>query len=187
MKKYSFQRLLTLLLAVILCTAPASAANIIHEEAHEILPNYNQMDAETAVATYLTREMDLNLAAVCGILANMEYESGIAPSVWGDGGTSYGLCQWHESRCRSLFSFCRENGYDVDSVYGQVEYLRYELEKDYPTVLESLQNVEDSSAGAYRAAWCWCCYYEIPAQRDVQASLRGNLAAEKHILRNTGR
>lgn len=85
---------------------------------------------------------------------------------------SYGLCQWHESRCRSLFSFCRENGYDVDSVPGQMKYLQHELTEDYPEVLEYLQTVENTPSGAYCAAWCWCYYYEIPAQRDLQASLQ---------------
>lgn len=110
--------------------------------------------------------MKLNPAAVCGILANIEYESDFSPTVWGDDGTSYGLCQWHESRCRSLFLFCQENGYDVDSVCGQLEYLRL---------------VEASPNGAYQAAWYWCYYFEIPAQRDVQAVLRGDSAYQRYI------
>lgn len=174
MKKYKSTRLLALLLAVILCMSHATAANIIHEEDYEVVPDYSQMDTETAFTTYLRRELKLNPAAVCGILANIEYESDFSPTVWGDDGTSYGLCQWHESRCRSLFLFCQENGYDVDSVCGQLEYLRYELEKDYPAVLEYLRLVEASPNGAYQAAWYWCYYFEIPAQRDVQAVLRGD-------------
>ena len=180
-------RAAALLLIMCLCTATVSAAGTVHEEDYEVLPDYSQMDAETAVTTYLTREMKLNPAAVCGILANIEYESDFSPSAWGDGGSSYGLCQWHESRCRSLFSFCQENDYDVDSVYGQMKYLQYELEEDYPAVLEYLRQVEDSPSGAYQAAWYWCYYFEIPAQRDVQAVLRGNLAFEKYIMQNTGR
>lgn len=102
MKKYKSTRLLALLLAVILCMSHATAANIIHEEDYEVVPDYSQMDTETAFTTYLRREMKLNPAAVCGILANIEYESDFSPTAWGDDGTSYGLCQWHESRCRSL-------------------------------------------------------------------------------------
>ena len=166
MKKYKSTRLLALLLAVILCMSHATAANIIHEEDYEVVPDYSQMDTETAITTYLRREMKLNPAAVCGILANIEYESDFSPTVWGDDGTSYGLCQWHESRCRSLFLFCQENGYDVDSVCGQLEYLRL---------------VEASPNGAYQAAWYWCYYFEIPAQRDVQAVLRGDSAYQRYI------
>lgn len=166
MKIYKSTRLLALLLAVILCMSHATAANIIHEEDYEVVPDYSQMDTETAFTTYLRREMKLNPAAVCGILANIEYESDFSPTVWGDDGTSYGLCQWHESRCRSLFLFCQENGYDVDSVCGQLEYLRL---------------VEASPNGAYQAAWYWCYYFEIPAQRDVQAVLRGDSAYQRYI------
>ena len=174
-------RLLALLIAVILCMSHVLAANIFREEDYEVVPDYSQMDVDAAVTTYLSREMKLNLAAVCGILANIEYESDFSPTVWGDDGTSYGLCQWHESRCRSLFSFCQENGYDVDSVYGQMKYLQYELEENYPAVLEYLRLVEDSPNGAYQAAWYWCYYFEIPAQRDVQADFRGDRGCQKYI------
>ena len=190
MKKYSFQRLLALLIAVILCMSQVSAANIIHEEDYEVVPDYSQMDVETAVTTYLTREMKLNPAAVCGILANMEYESALDPTVWGDEGTSFGLCQWHESRCRSLFLFCQENGYAPDSVIGQMRYLEQELTEDYPELLAYLQTVENRAVGAYNAAWYWCWYYEIPSQRDEQAILRGELALQTYLstinTRNTG-
>ena len=109
---------MALLLAVILCVSQASAVNIVHEEDYEVVPDYSQMDTETAFTTYLRREMKLNPAAVCGILANIEYESDFSPTVWGDDGTSYGLCQWHESRCRSLFLFCQENGYCTRNADG---------------------------------------------------------------------
>ena len=142
--------------------------------------DYSELDNETAVYTYLTEEMGLNTAAACGVLANIEYESGFDPTVWGDGGTSHGLCQWHSGRCSNLSRFCEENGYDVDSVYGQMAYLEYELTNSYPSVLEDLQNVEDSASGAYDAAWYWCCYFEIPADREYQADLRGTAASEDY-------
>ena len=103
-------RAAALLLMVCLCTATVSAASTVHEEDYEVLPDYSQMDTETAITPFLRRELKLNRAAVCGILANMEYEADFSPTAWGDDGTSYGLCQWHESRCRSLFSFCQETG-----------------------------------------------------------------------------
>ena len=175
-------RLLALLIAVILCMSHVLAANIFREEDYEVVPDYSQMDVDAAVTTYLSREMKLNLAAVCGILANIEYESDFSPTVWGDDGTSYGLCQWHESRFRSLFLFCHENGYAPDSVIGQMRYLEQELTDDYPELLTYLQTVENSAVGAYNAAWHWCWYYEIPAQREEQAILRGELALQKYPI-----
>ena len=165
-----------------LCGATALAADSITEEDTQAVIDYSQMDNETAVYTYLTREMGLSSAAACGVLANIEYESGFDPTVWGDGGTSHGLCQWHSGRCTALSRFCRENDYDEDSVYGQMAYLRYELETGYPDVLAYLQSVEDSAQGAYDAAWYWCYYFEIPAQRDVQANLRGECAYQQYSI-----
>ena len=46
-----------------------------------------------------------NDAAICGILANIEHESGFSTTALGDGGTSYGLCQWHNSRWDNLNNF----------------------------------------------------------------------------------
>ena len=190
MTRHMGTRLLALLIAVILCMSHVLAANIVREEDYEVVPDYSQMDVESAVTTYLSREMKLNPAAVCGILANIEYESDFSSTVWGDDGTSYGLCQWHESRCRSLFLFCQENGYAPDSVIGQMRYLEQELNEDYPEFLTYLQTVENSAVGAYNAAWYWCWYYEIPAQREEQAILRGELALQKYPttinMRNTG-
>ena len=190
MTRHIGTRLLALLIAVILCMSHVLAANIVREEDYEVVPDYSQMDAETAVTTYLRREMKLNQAAIQGILANMEYESDFSPTAWGDDGTSYGLCQWHESRCRSLFLFCQENGYAPDSVIGQMRYLEQELNEDYPELLTYLQTVENSAVGAYNAAWYWCWYYEIPAQREEQAILRGEQALLEYLatvnVRNTG-
>ena len=184
-------RIITFLLILSLCLSPVSAVNILNEQDIEVLPDYSRMDTETVITTYLTREMKLNNAAVCGILANMEYESALESDIWGDDGTSYGLCQWHESRCRSLFPFCLENGYEPDSIIGQLRYLEQELTEDYPELLTYLRTVENSAVGAYNAAWYWCWYYEIPAQREERAIQRGELALQKYFstvnTRNTGR
>ena len=169
-----------MLTALLLIGSLLTGAALAAETGSETTVDYSQMDSETAVFTYLTREMGLNTAAACGVLANIQYESDFDPTVWGDSGTSHGLCQWHAGRCSALCSFCDEHGYDVDSVFGQMEYLNYELSTSYPGVLEKLQSVEDSADGAYDAAWYWCCYFEVPANRESQAALRGDLAANSY-------
>ena len=160
---------LILLLLGSLCIVPAMALN--KEETQE---------NKTAVFAYLTEEMGLNIAAACGVMANIEYESAFDPGAWGDGGASHGLCQWYNGRCSALSQFCEEYGYDVDSVLGQMEYLRFELTNSYPSVLEYLQNVDDTPSGAYDAAWYWCMYFEIPADREHQAVQRGSLAEDTY-------
>lgn len=163
-------RILVLLLLGTICVVPVMAAG--NEEAAP--------DNETAVFLYLTEEMEFNAAAACGIMANIEYESGFDPTACGDGGASYGLCQWYNGRCEALRRFCEENGYDIDSIEGQMEYLRHELKNGYPSVLEHLRNAEDSPSGAYDAAWYWCMYFEIPADRERQAAQRGSLAEDTY-------
>lgn len=64
-----------------------------------------------AIASFLIRELDIKPSAAAGILANIRWESGFNPTALGDGGTSYGLCQWHMGRWDNLVEYC--NGQDV--------------------------------------------------------------------------
>ena len=57
---------------------------------------------ESQIFKYLTEELGFNTAAACGVLANIEAESGFNPNIYGDGGTSYGICQWHAERMTNL-------------------------------------------------------------------------------------
>ena len=68
---------------------------------------YNIPEVMNTVYSWLRNDMGFNHAAACGVLANIQYESGANPGAVGDGGTSYGLCQWHNSRCRSLIGYFR--------------------------------------------------------------------------------
>ena len=169
-----------LLLAFLLVGCMLSVSAFALDEDIPVEIDYSALDNETAVFTYLTREMGLNAAAASGVMANIQYESGFDPTIWGDGGTSHGLCQWHNGRCAGLSSFCAENGYDEGSVYGQMAYLQYELETSYPGVLEALRTAEDNASGAYDAAWYWCYYFEVPANREYQADQRGQAAANDY-------
>ena len=60
------------------------------------------MSNEQKCYNYFTKTMNLNCAGACGILANIKYESGFNPKAKGDGGTSYGICQWHNNRYTNL-------------------------------------------------------------------------------------
>ena len=162
--------LLATLLLVSICIVPVLAEN--GEETVQ--------DNKAEVFTYLTEEMGLSTAAACGVMANIEYESEFDPTARGDGGASYGLCQWYSSRQEALRRFCEESGLDEDSVAGQMAYLQHELETGYTYVLDYIRSVEDSPSGAYDAAWYWCCYFEIPSDREYKAMERGDLASETY-------
>lgn len=142
-------------------------------------PNYPAQEegpVEQHVFQYLTREMGLPVSSACGILANIERESSFDPNCVGDYGTSYGLCQWHDSRWEALISFCNENGLDWKTVRGQMEYLRYELESGYSSMLSEFKTMENTAQGAYNAAYIWCVRFERPVDKYNEGARRGDKA-----------
>jgi len=128
---------------------------------------------ETQASIYqILREKGYSKAAICAILANMSQESGFRTDALGDNGTSYGLCQWHAGRWDRLNSYCNEHGYDPSSIEGQVAYMDYELQNNYPDVYEKLMSVDDTIEGAREASKYWTIHYEIPANKEQRASER---------------
>lgn len=140
--------------------------------------SYRAEDAEKTVYYYLTDEMEFSPAAACGVLGNIAAESGFRPDIYAGG--AYGLCQWMEPRLSRLQSFCRTKGLDYSSAYGQAAFIEYELKKFYPHVYYYLRGVGNSAAGAYDAAYYWCKYFEIPANREYQAQRRGGIARAQY-------
>lgn len=123
-------------------------------------------------------EMGLNHAAAAGVLANAQCESAFNTFSLGDGGTSYGLLQWHAGRFNSLIAYCNNNGLDYNTAKGQLAYMEHELETGYRSVLEYIRNVPDTEQGAYDAAYYWCMHFELPADTVNQSIRRGNLAKD---------
>lgn len=135
---------------------------------------------EAKIADFLKNQMGLNTAAVCGILANIEWESGFDPTILGDNGTSYGICQWHNSRWDALKDYCNKKGYDWRGLDGQLWYLKYELESSGASILKYIKGVTNNADGAYDAAYHWCYYFERPADTANMSVKRGNLAKSKY-------
>ena len=128
-------------------------------------------DTQASIYTILS-EKGYSKAAICAILANMSQESGFRTDAIGDNGTSYGLCQWHAGRWDRLNSYCNEHGYDPSSIEGQVAYMDYELQNNYPGVYDKLMSVDDTIEGAREASKYWTIHYEIPANKEQRASER---------------
>ena len=70
-------------------------------------------DNKSKIYNYLS-EQGFSDAAICGILANIEHESGFRTDALGDGGTSYGICQWHNGRWNNLKNYCNKNNLDFN-------------------------------------------------------------------------
>lgn len=164
-------RLLAVLLAVVLLAPAASAST------------GERLAVEREVFDYLTDELNLSTAAACGVLANIEHESAFQPTIYGDKGTSYGLCQWHNERFTALRSYCAALGLDYRTVEGQMAYLKYELGNNYTNLLLTLQAIDNTPEGAYRAAYLWCIQFEKPSNMQAKAASRGELARGKYWAR----
>lgn len=129
-----------------------------------------------AIYEYLTQELGLNRAAACGIIANVEVESVLDPNAWGDYGTSYGICQWHNKRYDRLLDFAAEREIDPALLQTQLEFMRWELEGYYDYVYAYLCRLPDTRRGAYSAGYYWCYWYQRPKYREKSADLRGERA-----------
>ena len=125
---------------------------------------------------YATKVMGYNTAAAAGLLANISAESGFRPTTNGDSGRSYGICQWFSSRKTRLINYCADNGLDYTTIYAQLRFLDYELDRYYPAVDRYMKNVDNSADGAYDAAYYFCYNFEAPADRTGQSTSRAKAA-----------
>lgn len=141
---------------------------------------------EATIFNFCKEVLGLNTAAACGVLANIEAESGFQIGAIGDGGMSYGICQWYASRCSSLKSWCGENGKTYSTLDGQLWYMKHELESTHSAVLKKLKAVADSAQGAYEAGYVWCSIFEVPDNTVAKSEARGNTAQSKYWPKYNG-
>lgn len=134
------------------------------------------MSNEQKCYEYFTKTMKLNTAGACGIMANIKHESGFRPNALGDGGTSYGICQWHNTRFTNLKNYCSKNKYDYKSINGQLHFLQYELEHSYKSLINYIKKVPNTTSGSYEAGYKFCYDFERPANKSSKSVTRGNQA-----------
>jgi len=144
---------------------------------HKVINTGNAV--HDSIYNYLA-EQGFNDAAIAGIMANINHECGFNPNAYGDGGTSYGICQWHADRFTALQNYCSQNGLDYTSVDGQLAYLMYELKTGYSGVYNTLMSVPNTADGAYQAAYRWTYDFERPANTEGQAQSRGSQAVSDY-------
>ena len=131
------------------------------------------------IYNYLSSE-GFSDAAIAGILANVRHESNFDPNALGDGGTSYGICQWHNSRWEDLKSFCNNNGLDSTTLDGQLQFLVWELQNKYTGVYDTMMSVPNTADGAYEAAYQWTVKFEKPDNMDARGQQRGDSAVNDY-------
>ena len=129
----------------------------------------------------------MTAAAACGLMGNMQAESGMKSNIVQRGmtalddgeytrradageldfirdGAGYGLCQWtYWSRKQALMGFARARGVSVGDEGMQVEFCVFELRGEYPALWRFLCETQDVRAAAERV----CREYERPAVNNV--------------------
>ena len=143
-------------------------------------------DNEETTFNFCREVLGLNVAATVGVLANIGPESNFKTGALGDGGTSYGICQWHNTRYTNLKNWCGSNGKDYTALDGQLWYMKYELEGSYKAVLNALKAVPNTAQGAYDAAYTWCMKFEVPANTVATSEKRGALARDAYWPKYSG-
>lgn len=133
---------------------------------------------EQLLYMFAVKVIGYNSAAACALLGNCYFESGFSTSTLSDGGSSYGMFQWHNGRWTSMRNWCKKNGYDYMSIVGQLYYLKHDLEKNYPKVHSYLKSVPDTAQGAYDGAYYFCTKFLVPANKESQGAKRGNRAKD---------
>ena len=143
-------------------------------------------DNEETTFNFCIEVLGFNVAAAVGVITNVKRESDFKTGAIGDGGTSYGICQWHNTRNTNLRNWCASNGKDYTVIDGQLWYMKYELETSYKAVLAALKAVPNTAQGAYDAAYTWCLKFEVPADTVNTSKSRGVLARDSYWPKYSG-
>lgn len=126
---------------------------------------------------FFMSEVGMTKAAAIGLLANIMCESSFNPHAVGDANTSYGLCQWHDSRWKGLVEFCEAQGYDWNSYEGQLQFLKFDMTARYDYLRRMMNTCYKNAEGADQAAQLFCLQFECPAAMEEAAKYRGFVAS----------
>lgn len=133
------------------------------------------------------RAAGLSHAGVCGLMGNLMAESGLVANIAQRGMTTlsdedyttkfdnypdscirdsvgYGLAQWtFWSRKQALWNHAHRQGKSVGDKGVQLDFIIYELQEDFPKLLDFLRCTDDIYAAADRV----CREFERPAVNNV--------------------
>lgn len=124
--------------------------------------------ASAKVAYQFLTSAGLSPAATCGILGNIQAESGFNTAAVGDKGTSFGICQWHNARGTRMKQFVGANW--AVNLTGQLQFLLTELTP--AKYFSSIRDVPNTETGARTAADVFVRKFEVPANVDSESIKR---------------
>ena len=118
----------------------------------------------------------LNNAAACGIAGNIYYESAFNTAAVKDNKTSFGICRWNSTRGSNMKKSVGSNW--ANNLTGQLDFLWYELESDYSSLLSTLKSIDNTESGAKVAAEEFVRNFEKPSKASFDSKKRQEKAAE---------
>ena len=112
---------------------------------------------------YLRNEMGLSKVQAAAVMGNIQHESGFSPTNAQDSygyagvdnkdyidkysskdGVGWGLVQWtFSTRKQGLLDYANKNGKSVGNLYIQLEYLNYELNKDFKSSFNKFKELSE--------------------------------------------
>lgn len=116
-------------------------------------------------------------SAAAGAIANVETESqGFNTQAVGDGGTAFGLMQWHKDRQQHIEDHFHRSLKAMD-FYQQLDALDWETRTYTPDSFARMQNAAPGVAGSIFSR-----EVERPKRVGYEASMRGQLAEERYRM-----
>lgn len=115
------------------------------------------------------QKMGWTAAQAAGLVANIGAESGFKPGATGDGGTAFGIAQWHRDRQNA---FKKWSGHDIhqSTFQEQLGFINYELTQGTERMAGRILRATKDAFGAGAAV---SRYYERPANAGGEALARG--------------
>ena len=127
-------------------------------------------NAKEIHAWLLTQGLSQNGAT--GVVGNLIQESGLRTGAVGDGGTSFGIAQWHKGRGDALKKFAISKGMN----YLDIELQKMFLLKEMKTYGSMMKKLKDPNVTIMDAARVFMTDFERPKdQSDKAASTRASL------------
>ncbi len=98
-------------------------------------------------------DVGLSDAGSAGVMGNLyaEVGKGLNPETTSSAGY-YGLAQWSPSRKKDLVSWCAQNGLDAAGAQGQLSFIVYDVEENYPELYEYLTTCDSPEDAAQEFA-----------------------------------
>jgi hypothetical protein len=142
--------------------------------------NMTQMDTNAQyILDYLVNNDGWTKNAVCGMLGNMQTESGIIPDTWqsgmiGNTSVGYGLVQW--TPATTLINWCNSQNLDYTQMDSQLKRIQWEVDngQQYYSPSQSFKQFTQSTDTAYNLGLDFLAHYERPA--DPNQPIRGTQA-----------